>query len=203
MIGSIIGGIFGKMGADAAAASAEHAAQVQREAQNAATAQVSPWRSAGLNALDEAIELLGLGNLSMDPTTGQYTVDISEPASHQAAAAARFKQDPGYQFRLSEGQKAIDRSLAARGGALSGAGVKAGQRFADNLAQGEYANYFNRLTGIAGMGAAPAAAGAGAITTTAANESNALVKAGDARQSGYNALGTGISRGVSNLLNFF
>lgn len=41
---------------------------------------------------------------------------------------------PGYQFALEQGQKAIDNSLAARGGILSGRALKEGARFATGLA---------------------------------------------------------------------
>jgi hypothetical protein len=57
-------------------------------------------------------------------------------------------QDPGYAFRLSEGQKALDRSAAARGGLISGGALKAAQRFGQDLGSQEYQNAYNRaLTG--------------------------------------------------------
>lgn len=202
MVGSIIGGVFGMLGANQAASAAERAAQTQRDAQVVARSDLSPWRSAGQQALDEAIQLLGLGNLAPDYETNQAFVDPTGREQKQQEALARFKTDPGYLFRQSEGQKAIDRSAAARGGALSGAAVKAGQRFASNLASEEYTNYFNRLAGVAGLGGNAAATGANAITATARGESDAEIAAGQARQSGYNALGKGISGGISNIAGF-
>jgi len=59
--------------------------------------------------------------------------------------AADFQTDPGYSFRLSEGLKAIDRQAAARGGLISGAGLKAAGRFGGDLASQEYGNAFNRF----------------------------------------------------------
>jgi hypothetical protein len=47
---------------------------------------------------------------------------------------------PGYQFALSEGNKGIMASSAARGGLLSGASIKAAQRFATGLADNTYMN---------------------------------------------------------------
>ena len=55
-----------------------------------------------------------------------------------------FTQDPGYEFRLSEGQKAIERSAAARGGTQSGAALKAAARFGQEMGSQEYQNAFNR-----------------------------------------------------------
>lgn len=45
---------------------------------------------------------------------------------------------PGYQFALAEGNKGIMASSAARGGLLSGASIKAAQRFATGLADNTY-----------------------------------------------------------------
>jgi hypothetical protein len=50
---------------------------------------------------------------------------------------------PGYQFALSEGNKGIMASSAARGGLLSGASIKAAQRFAVGLADNTYMNQAN------------------------------------------------------------
>jgi len=56
-----------------------------------------------------------------------------------------FMDDEGYQFRLSEGQKALERSAAARGGALSGRVVKETERFAQGTASAEYEKAFERF----------------------------------------------------------
>ena len=56
----------------------------------------------------------------------------------------QFKGEPGYEFRLSQGQQAVDRSLAARGKALSGAGVKESMRYNQGFASNEYGNAYNR-----------------------------------------------------------
>jgi hypothetical protein len=58
---------------------------------------------------------------------------------------SRFFTSPDYQFRQAEGQSAIDRGAAARGGALSGNAIRGGVEYASNLASGEYGNYVNRL----------------------------------------------------------
>jgi len=56
----------------------------------------------------------------------------------------RFQEDPGYQFRLAEGQKAIEGSAAARGQALSGATQKALAQYSGNMASDEYGQAYNR-----------------------------------------------------------
>lgn len=123
------------------------------------------------------------------------------PTQTQAAPDySAFFQSPDYQFRLGEGQRAIDRSLASRGRALSGAGVRAGVNYASSLASGEFGNYFNRLAGIAGIGQAGVNTSANAGLQTGANTGNALMAAGNARASGYQGIGDAFQGGVSNAM---
>jgi hypothetical protein len=70
-----------------------------------------------------------------DPDFGRYARDFG---------MQDFQQDPGYEFRLSEGQKAIERSAAARGGLQSGSALKAAARFGQDMGSQEYANAFSR-----------------------------------------------------------
>lgn len=67
----------------------------------------------------------------------------------QAPNAITEQNDPGYQSRLAEGQKALDRSAAAKGDLLSGGTAKAEQQFGQDYASNEYGNVYNRaLTGF-------------------------------------------------------
>lgn len=52
--------------------------------------------------------------------------------------------DPGYQFQLGEGMKAIDRTQAARGGLYSGAALKEAMGYSQGLADQTYNDGFNR-----------------------------------------------------------
>ena len=57
----------------------------------------------------------------------------------------QFNQDdPSYQFRLGEGQKALERSAAARGTLLGGGTLKALTNYGQNAASQEYQSAFNR-----------------------------------------------------------
>lgn len=115
-----------------------------------------------------------------------------------------FTESPDYQFNLSETQKAVDRSAAARGGALSGRAVKESQRYASNLASGEFSNYYNRLAGIAGLGQNATTTAVNVGTSAANNNSAALVNAGNSRASGYVTAAQGVNNavqgGISNAL---
>ena len=72
--------------------------------------------------------------------------DLMKP---NADTSMILKNDPSYQFRLKQGQQALDRSSAARGMGYSGAQLKAAQDYCQNMASQEFANYYNRLAGLA------------------------------------------------------
>jgi len=55
-----------------------------------------------------------------------------------------WQTDPGYLFRLSEGQKVLENSAAARGGLLSGQTGKALQQYGQNFASNEFGNIYDR-----------------------------------------------------------
>ena len=76
---------------------------------------------------------------------------------------ADLQNEPGYQFGMAEGQKAIDRRAASGGGYFSGAALKAAQRFGQDYAGTKFneafnrdtsnkTNKFNRLTGLISPG---------------------------------------------------
>ena len=133
---------------------------------------------------------------------------------------ADFQADPGYAFRQQQGQQQIERGAAARAGLLSGAAIKAGQRFGQDLASQEYQNAynrfnndqttrFNRLAAISGVGQNAAntlgqagqnyASNVGNLTTqNAATQGNAALAAGNARASGYLGVGNALASGFAN-----
>ena len=59
-----------------------------------------------------------------------------------------YKEDPGYQFRLAEGNRAIDKGALARGDFYSGGTGKALVEYNQDMASQEYGNAYNRLTRI-------------------------------------------------------
>lgn len=77
---------------------------------------------------------LGAAGSLMQPWTKQFV----------APTNVTEQNDPGYQFRLQQGQQAIERSAAARGGLLSGGTAKAQQRYGQDYASNEYGNVYNR-----------------------------------------------------------
>src|SRR4029453_14092195 len=65
---------------------------------------------------------------------------------------AALEQSPGFQFRLGEGLKALEKSAAARGTLLTGGTLKGLQRYAQDFASNEYQNRYNQLLGLGQLG---------------------------------------------------
>ena len=158
---SLIGGAMASRGAKSAAATsaaaADRAAELQRESAREATdlqrrvyeedvARQQPYYQAGVNALAQVQNLAG-------QELPQFRYGGEQPGAFQYGgeqpAAFKFDPsqvqiDPGYQFRLSEGLKALERSAAARGGLLSGATGKALTRYGQEMGSQEFQNAYGR-----------------------------------------------------------
>jgi hypothetical protein len=93
-------------------------------------------------------------------------------AEWQKGTTAGFDQskvtmDPGFDFRLQQGAKALQGSAAARGGVLSGAAQKSLARYSQDYSSGEfdkaygrqYDGYMDRLKQLAGISDSGRAAG--------------------------------------------
>lgn len=78
--------------------------------------------------------------------------------------------DPGYQFRLSQGQNALDNSASARGRLLSGAQAKAMTEYGQNFATAEYDNALARYNTATNQGQTSQARVDSAGMTTAAGK---------------------------------
>ena len=115
---------------DAASTQADatkYASDQQMAMFNKANELQAPWRNAGAGALAQINQLLG-SNEWQKP----FGMD-------------QFQADPGYQFRMSEGQKGLDRRAIAGGKFFSGGALKDMTRFGQDMASQEYGNAFNRF----------------------------------------------------------
>lgn len=126
------------------------------------------------------------------------------PTTPTGPDSSVFFESPDYQFNLEQGQQAIDRSLAARGKALSGQGVKEGARFASGLASREFGSFFDRLATLAGIGNTGAAQSAAAGSTSASQIGGAALTNGatqaNARMSAAAGVNSAAQGGISNFL---
>jgi len=122
LIGGKMQGDAARSAADTAGAASDRAVALQREQYEKQLAMQKPFYDVGVNALPELV------------AASKYT----------NFGPQQFQQDPGYAFRLKEGQQALDRSAAARGGLISGGALKAAQRYGQEMGSQEYTNAFNR-----------------------------------------------------------
>lgn len=118
----LLGASAASSGASAQANAANRAAELSNEQYQQTRQDLAPYRAAGVNALGK----------------------LEGMADYTPFGMQQFQQDPGYAFRLSEGQKGLDRQAAARGGLISGGALKAAQRYGQEMGSQEYTNAFNR-----------------------------------------------------------
>lgn len=79
----------------------------------------------------------------------QAPTEFGRPEYQQATpfaspTAGDMQQDPSYQFRLNQGQQALERSGAARGVTNTGGNLKDILDYGQNAASQEYGNIYNR-----------------------------------------------------------
>ena len=110
------------------AASADRASQIQQENFEQTRKDLMPYKQAGDTSLGQLM--------------GQMTPD---GYFNQTYTGQDIYSDPSYQFRLQQGQDAIQSSAAAQGGLLSGATLKALQGYGQDMASQEYSNAYNRF----------------------------------------------------------
>lgn len=111
----------------------------------------------------------------------------------------QFQADPGYNFRMSEGMRALERGAAARGGLLSGGFARQAIRYGQDYASNEYSNVYNRIANIAGLGQVANSQNANAALVTGASSGNAISNAGLARASGYVASGNAYGNAINQI----
>jgi hypothetical protein len=131
-VGAVAGGAMAASGAKKAAktqaASADRASEIQQENFEQTRKDLAPYKQAGDTSLNQLMGQMGTNGYFNQNFTGQ---DIYS--------------DPSYQFRLQQGQNAIQSSAAAQGGLLSGATLKALQNHGQESASQEYGNAYNRF----------------------------------------------------------
>lgn len=175
--------------AETQAAAARDATNTQWAMYQQQRADQEPWRQAGTRALGQ----------------------MENPSFQRNFSMSDFQADPGYQFRMQEGQKAIARASAAKGLFSSGT-LKSLTDFNQNSASQEYqnaysrfnndqTNRFNRLASIAGVGQTANNAVTAAGQNTANQIGQNIQSAGNAAAAGQigtanayaNAIGTGVN----------
>jgi hypothetical protein len=114
-----------------------------------------------------------------------------------------YQADPGYAFRLKQGEDAIMRNFSARGGRGGGDAMKAILEHGQNMASQEFGNYVNRQNNIAGLQGGVDAAGnamasqRGQAELGTAGQLSSLLANTGAQSAGYAAQGGQALGGLS------
>ncbi len=145
MIGEIFSSLFGGNQQANAANNAQaleakyqqEALDFQKQEWQQQQGNMAPWIQQGQGAINT------LGNLQNEGLQGQgplapWTQQFQAPTLQQA------QNEPGYQFALSQGTQALDRSAAASGNLLTGNTGEALQQYGQNLGEENYQNVYNR-----------------------------------------------------------
>lgn len=183
-IAAIGGALIQGRGAKRAAQAQERAAQAdiafQKETRDLIRGDLAPYREGGATAQNAIDFELGLG---------------ARPEGYQG-----FQATPGYEFRMGEGQRALEAGAAARGGLYSGAAMRDLMKFGQDYGSNEYGNFFSRLGARADTGMNAAQMSGQASQYAAGNVSNALADRGNAISAGYVGVGNAITGGINNAL---
>ena len=176
---------------DIQAGAMDRASELEYRQYQEDVARQKPFYDVGVNALPELVSASRYEPFTMD----------------------KFQADPGYAFRLKEGQKTLERSAAARGGLLSGGTGKALQRFGQEFGSQEYTNAFNRyqaeraarlqpLQALTGMGQTTAQQIGQSGQQMASSVGNNMGSAAAARASGYVGTANALTGGLNTYLNY-
>jgi hypothetical protein len=210
---SVASGVLANKGANAQAKAVQNASDAavaeQRRQYDLSRQDLAPWRNQGGAAVNTLGYLLGTSPDTNAPngySSGDYGSLLRD------FSASDFQTDPGYEFRLGEGAKALQRSAASRGQLFSGGTLKGLTRYNQDFASNEYQNAYNRfntnklnrynmLAGLSQGGQQATNTTVAAGTNSANNISNTLMSTGEqvgnARASGYAAWGNALN-GVTN-----
>jgi hypothetical protein len=199
---ALLGAAASRSASKTQAGAAQQAADVQRSQFEQTRADQAPYREAGYNAL-----------ANLQRTAGNV------PGAFKFGAGD-YQADPGYAFRLAEGQKALDRQAAARGGLISGGALRAAQRYGQEMGSQEFGNAFNRALTSYGTDVArenqlynrqAALAGIGQTSTNlvgqagqnyATNVGNLMTGAGAAQAAGQVGMANAVTGGLGTYLNY-
>lgn len=138
---AVVGGVMGNKSAGKAA-SAQKKAQAkaskeQKKMYEQSRKDMQPYMESGTLANTDLNMRMGLAG---DATNKDYGFLMKRFNNQE------FEKDPGYQFRMDEGNRGIAATQAARGGLLSGAAAKEASRYNQGFASNEYGQAYDRFT---------------------------------------------------------
>lgn len=138
--GSAISSNASKSAAQTQAQASQNALNFNQQVYNTEKTNAQPYLNSGSSALSTLNSDLPSLTAGFDPTSAGLPSTFGYTGSD-------FTQDPGYQFALQQGNQAIQRSAAARGGDVSGGALKALDAYTVGMADQDYGNAYNRALG--------------------------------------------------------
>jgi hypothetical protein len=201
---ALLGASASKSAANTQAAATDRAGEVQREMFQEQNRLQEPFRQGGMAAQNKLLTYFGLPGGTEGGDFGKYARDFG---------MSDFTTDPGYGFRLAEGQKTLDRQAAARGGLISGGALKAAQRYGQEMGSQEFQNAFNRyqtnranqlqpLQSLMGAGQTATNTMGAAAANYGTNAGNLITSGGAARASGYVGGANALTSGLGQYMNY-
>ena len=211
---SLIGGYSANKAAQTQADAAAQSAAMQKQMFDVQNAQQAPYRQTGYNALNQ-IGALGSGTYGMVDQSGQNAGTgtgsgyLTQQYTPQDFAAGI---DPGYAFRLQQGQRALQGQQNQAGGLIGGNALAAMQDYTQGSASQEYGNAFNRfqtqrgniyntLASMAGLGQTSLGQTGQMAAQTAQGVGSAIAGAGQATAAGQIGVGNALAGGLSQYGN--
>jgi hypothetical protein len=138
---AVVGGAMNKKSAGKAGSAQKKAQKKamkeQKKMYEQSRADMQPYMQSGVLANDNLNMRMGLAG---DASNKDYGFLMKRFNNQE------FERDPGYQWRMDEGNRGIAATQAARGGLLSGAAAKEAARYNQGFASNEYQNAYNRFT---------------------------------------------------------
>jgi hypothetical protein len=184
-----------KEAAGISAGGARYAADINKQMFDITNANYAPYRQAGQTALNELVS--------------------RTPELTKAYTAEDFAQgiDPGYQFRLAQGQKAYENQANRAGGLISGNALQGMQDYTQGQASQEFANafgrnaatqtnIFNRLKSIADTGLTATGGTANAATTAGESMGSAGIAGANAQAAGVVGQANAYGNTLQSMANY-
>ena len=216
ILGGLISGQGAKQGAQTQADAALQSAQLQKQMFDVQNAQQAPFRQTGYNALNQ-IGQLGSGTYGIyDPTgnvtgQGQGSGYLTQQFGPEQFAAGI---DPGYAFRLQQGQRQLAAQQNASGGLIGGNALTGMQDYTQGQASQEFGNAFNRfntqrsniyntLASMAGLGQTSLGQTTAASTNAGGNIGGAISNVGSALGAGQVGQANAYSSGLQGAGNSY
>jgi hypothetical protein len=223
--GSLASGMMGSSAAKSAAsqqANAEReAAMLQQQQFESTRKDLEPFRQAGVDVLPDLTAYPKQAQSDLAAAAAEAKGAIPGPMTEEW-----LQKQPGYQWNLSQGMRALNASSSARGLGVSGANLKAASQWGTGLADSTYksawdmaqqrwsdinqnfTNQYNRfgqgfgqLKDIATLGETAAAKVGDIGQSTYANIGQNVAGAGQAQAAGTTASAQALSGGIQSLAN--